>query len=295
MRRQHALITTAQASSVGVGRELCSDLVRRGIWERPCRGLYGPVGVAWTWRRRLMAAVLLAPERSLISHRSAAALLGVGGFDAPMPEITIPRGTRLRRPGIVVHESTDLHLAEVRRIDGIPITGPRRLAMDLGAVVSEARYRQSVRELRMRHRITSQGLLHTYLRHKRSGRDGGGALRAWLDRYYAVEGVPESGLELVVLDALIDAGLPAPVAQHWVRTPIGAFRLDLAWPDLRIAVEVDGRLHGAPDVTAVDARRDAALEALGWTIIRVRSWSLTADLRWTIDRLRSVVTLSGAP
>jgi len=287
LRRQHALITTSQAAAAGVGRERCADLVRRGIWERPCRGLYGPAGVPWTWRRRVMAAVLLAPDRSLVSHRSAAVLLGVGGFDEPVPEITIPRGTRLRRPGIVVHESTDLPLADVRRVDGIPVTGPRRLAMDLGGVVSDARYRQTVRELRLHRGVSSEELLRTYLRHKRSGRSGGAALRAWLDRYFAISGVPESGLELVVLDALLDAGLPAPVAQHWVQTAAGTYRLDLAWPDLRIAVEVDGRQHRDPDAVAADARRDAALAALGWTVIRIRSWSLATDLRAAITHLRS--------
>jgi hypothetical protein len=200
----------------------------------------------------------------------------------------------MRRPGVIVHESTDLHLAEIRRIDGIPTTGPRRLAMDLGAVVSEARYRQTVRELRHQHHVPAARLLQTYLRHKRSGRNGGAALRAWLDRYYAIEGVPESGIELVVLDALIDAGLPTPVAQLWVDTPAGRFRLDLAWPDLLVAVEVDGRQHADPDAVVADARRDAALAALGWTVIRVRSWALASDLRVAIDRVRSVVTSSGA-
>lgn len=208
MARQHGLMTSGQALEVGITRQRCRQLVQRGIWERADRGLYGPAGAPWSWKRRLMGAVLVAPPGTLASHRAAAALLGVGGIDHPPVEVTIPRCTNLRRAGIVVHESTDLHLAEVRRIDGIPLTGPRRLAMDLGAVVSEARFRHAVREIRFQHGVSSLALLRTYLRHKRSGRNGGGALRDWLDRYYALEGVPESGLELVVLDALLDAGIP---------------------------------------------------------------------------------------
>jgi hypothetical protein len=166
-------------------------------------GLYGPAGVPMTWRRRLMAAVLVAPPGSLVSHRALAHLLGAGGFDTPpRPEVSIPKGGSLRRAGIVVHESTDLDLAHPQYIDGIPCTGTARLAMDLGAVTSERRYRQTLRELQHQHGVSSDRLLRTYLRHKRRGRNGGGALRDWLDRHFGIEGVSESGLELLVLDAI---------------------------------------------------------------------------------------------
>ena len=112
---QQSLITTRQAASVGIDRERCRSLAHQRIWER-------------------------------IDH-------GVGGNPEPVPELTIPRGTTFRRPWLVVHESTDLALADRRRIDGIPVTGPRRLAMDLGSVVSEKRYRQTMRELRARHGV----------------------------------------------------------------------------------------------------------------------------------------------
>lgn len=293
LARQHALITSGQALEVGINRQRCRDLVRRGIWERVDRGLYGPAGVPWSWRRRLMAAVLLAPDGSLASHRCAAALLDVGGVEDPGPEVTIPRGTNLRRPWVTVHESTDLALADRRCIDGIPVTGPHRLAMDLGSVVSEARFRHTIRELRSQHGVSADGLLRTYLRHKRSGRNGGGALRQWLDRYYHLDGVPESGLEQRALDAFLDADLPVPVAQLWLAVAGGArYRVDFAFPGLMIIVEVDGSQHEHDDIRAADAIRDAALEALGWTVIRIRSRTFASDLSRAITMIRSVVISS---
>lgn len=284
---QHALITSPQALEVGINRQRCVDLVRRGIWERIDRGIYGPAGTPLTWRRQVMAAALIAPAGSLVSHRCAACLLGVGGLEAPTPEVTIPRGANLRRSWIITHESTDIELADRRLIDGIPVTGPRRLAMDLGGVVSEARYRHTVRELRFGHGVSADALLRTYLRHKRSGRNGGGALRDWLDRYYAVEGIPESGLEQVVLDALLDAGLPAPLAQLWVDAAGRRYRLDFAYPAHRVAIEVDGSQHDDPEHRAADAVRDGALEALGWTVIRIRAARLATDLRAAIELVRA--------
>lgn len=286
LARQQSLITLAQAGGVGINREQCRQLVLGNVWERADRGLYGPTGVAWTWRRRLVAALLVAPEGAMASHRCTAALLSVGGIIDPLPEISIPRGQRFRRPSVIVHESTDLELADRRIIDGIPSTGPRRLAMDLGGVVSEARYRHTVRELRFNHGVSSLDLLRTYLRHKRSGRNGGGALRDWLDRYYRIEGVPESGLEQLVLDALVDASLPTPVLQLWVDTGAKRYRLDIAYPHLMLAIEVDGSQHEDAEHEAADDVRDAALEALGWTVVHIKSKSLATDLARAIATVR---------
>lgn len=292
LRRQHALVTSRQLRLLGAHPQQISRLVERRVWEPLDHGVYGPTGVPHTWRRRLMTAILAGPPGTVASHRAAAHLLGVGGLDDPAPELSIPRGTTFRRDGVITHESTDLDLAETLLVDHIPTTGPRRLAMDLGAVVSPARFTHTVRELRHGHGVSSDGLLRTYLRHKRQGRNGGAALRDWLDRYFEVSGVSESGPELIVLDALLDAGLPTPDRQHWVVTDIGRFRLDLAWPELLIAVEVDGTQHEDLDIRGRDARRTEALELLGWTILRVRTQHLATDLARVLTQLRNLVSAS---
>jgi very-short-patch-repair endonuclease len=288
LEHQHALIARFQLGNFDGGLALLRRMLRTGSWVRVDPGLYGPAGVPMTWHRRLMAAAILAPSGALISHRALAHLMGVGGFDtAPDPEISIPAGTTFRRAGVVVHESSDLALAAPRCIDGIPCSGPARLAMDLGSVVSEKRYRQTVRELRHDHGVTSDALLRTYLRHKRQGRNGGGALRDWLGRYFEVDGVPESGLEQLVLDAILDACVRSPVAQHWVRVGGASYRLDLAYPDRRICIEVDGIQHrDDPDVRAADLVRQQALEDAGWTVIRIRSWCFASDLAAALRQLR---------
>ena len=80
------------------------------------------------------------------------------------------------------------------------------------------------------------------------------------------ESPPESRLRF----ALVAAGL-APVPQYEVRDVHGRFlaRVDPALPDLRLAIEPDGRaVHDRADAFVVDRRRQNALVAAGWTVLR---------------------------
>lgn len=284
LRAQQGLITRTQVESITGSRHLLDRQLRHGEWCRFECSVYGPAGAPLTWRRRLRALLLAAPRGSLASHRAAAHLLGVGGIDDPPLEISIPRGKSMRRRQAIVHQSSDLDRTVGVMVDDIPTTSPRRLAMDIGTTISPARYGHLVREIRARHGVTERQLLRTYLSHRRRGRNGGAALRGYLDRYFHVEGVPESGLEQTALDALLDVGL-RPVCQHWVSTPIGRFRLDFAFLEERVAVEVDGRQHLDRGVAAHDRRRTEALEALGWTVLRIRVDHFATDLRAVVDHL----------
>ena len=293
MARQQALITSRQAQALGANRERISSLVRTGHWEQVEPRLYGPAGVPMSWRRHLMAAVLLGPDGTLVSHRAGAALRGVSGLHEPTPEISVPRGRRLRRPGVIVHESTDLDLAGACLVDGIPTTSRARLAVDLGCVVSPDRYVHSIRELRFGCGLSTDAMLQAYLRHARRGRNGTGALRDWLDRYFGVVGVPESGLEQLVLDAILDAALPTPVLQHWVEIDGRRYRLDLAYPALLLAIEVHGRQHAEdPDVVDNDVVRTEALVAAGWTVLEIHRQTFATDLAATLAAIRDCVVPS---
>jgi hypothetical protein len=66
---------------------------------------------------------------------------------------------------------------------------------------------------------------------------------------------------------MIDGGLPPPVLQYEIVDKQGCtWRLDLAWPELRVAAEYDGvDWHNGPDAFLRDRRRAAALLDLGWS------------------------------
>jgi hypothetical protein len=80
------------------------------------------------------------------------------------------------------------------------------------------------------------------------------------------ESLMETRLRLV----LVRAGLPMPVLQHRVWDGAGTLvaRLDLAYVESRLGIEYDGESHLAPDAVRRDLRRQNALRAVGWTLLR---------------------------
>jgi len=66
--------------------------------------------------------------------------------------------------------------------------------------------------------------------------------------------------------------------------PIGPYILDFYCAEARLAVEVDGQMHGRPEQVAHDARRDAYFRKMGIETLR-----LGAELLKEPDRAADVV------
>lgn len=90
----------------------------------------------------------------------------------------------------------------------------------------------------------------------------------------------ESELEIWGHDAVFDSpGLRHGRAQHWVTADGKRFRLDLAYVEERVAVEMDGRrFHSGVEQREHDMRRDALLAAAGWVVLRFSHHRLHHDV-----------------
>ena len=277
---QQALVTRRQVLAAGGSGCVIDRRLASRTWEIAERGVYALAGVTWTWRRNL-AAVVLSVAGAQASHRAAAVLLGAHWDDraiAPI-ELTVPTGraparsferTRERMPDVrlIIHESVDIDHSHPVLIDGIPTTGPLRLALDLGSVVSFELYRRSVATLRRAHGVDWPSLAQIYGRHSVQGRNGCGALRDLLARHFGAAGVPDEVVEAMCADLLVAAGLPAPAHQFELLRPDGrAARLDLAYPEVKLGIETEGSIHGEEEVRQADATRGNQLVLLGWQIL----------------------------
>lgn len=67
--------------------------------------------------------------------------------------------------------------------------------------------------------------------------------------------------------------------------PLGPYRLDLAYPVIRLAIEYDGRDHREPDRAVRDLRREACVTRRGWEVLRLGAASVY-DARETAIRVQ---------
>lgn len=268
----HGVVTTADALRLHSSPHQLRRATERGELVHEHRGVYRVAGAPRTWEQRLLIAVRAGGEGALASHRSAAALWGLDGAHQGRPEIVTPRHLRSWADGLGrCHESKDLRLAEPAERFAIPCTGLCRTLIDLGAVLRDPEPLQAaIDDAVRRHLCSWDDLLHTLARHSRKGRRGAGPLRAILEECYGTK-VPDSRFNRLVERLIVDAGLLAPVVEHEVRDGNGRLlaRVDLAYPHLKIAIELDSRRHhmGATAFES-DRPRQNSLELHGWIVLR---------------------------
>lgn len=98
----------------------------------------------------------------------------------------------------------------------------------------------------------------------------------------------------VVSPSTVDAWLPLPVCQLVVPLPGGGhYRIDFAYPSVKLAIEVDGPHHRLPAAQIRDARRDRRLRQLGWTVDRFDEEAVTHHPERVLDAIRTRLVALG--
>jgi hypothetical protein len=251
-----------------MGEHALRVALRHGAWHQPWPGVVVPKDRVLDPLTRAAAAVLFAGKDAVLSGRTAAALYGCSVAASPQVHLTLPYNRWVRRrPGLVVHHDRFAE-EDVGELHGLPIfafdlviaellcTASRRLALActdqaLAAVGPD---------------LVDQVAARLECRDDRRGTRRAAALLELATG--RADSPPESWLLLMV----VDAGFPVPQAQHEVHDLAGrlVYVLDLAWPELRIALEYDG-FEAHENRVIADAVRDARLADRGWTVIRVRA------------------------
>lgn len=100
-----------------------------------------------------------------------------------------------------------------------------------------------------------------------------------------------SHAELILARALAEED-PRWVRQHKLLLPGGSTAfLDVARPDIKLGVEVDGGLHDTPIGVHSDKRRDVAAANVGWQILRLSTADVEQELRSLVSQILDVATL----
>ena len=154
---QHGLITVGQLRAVGLTGAAIGRRTAAGRLHRIHRGVYAVGHPGLTTHAEHLAAVLACGEGAVLSHRAAAAVLGLLRGPAP-PETTVRAEHHLRIPGVRVHRSRTLRDVDVSRFEGIPVTTVPRTLVDLAAELSLPDLARACHEAHVRHR-TRLGLV----------------------------------------------------------------------------------------------------------------------------------------
>ncbi len=137
---QWGLVTKQQAEATGIAWSTLSRKVRNGVLERVAHGVYrvrGSGGVdhlelraAWLQLDPAVRAWERGPTSGVVSHRSAAALYGIGHLPAETHEFRLPRRKQIRREDVRLHRGS-VDKAGWITLRGLPVTRPHRIAADL--------------------------------------------------------------------------------------------------------------------------------------------------------------------
>ena len=272
-RTQHGLVTTAQVLQHLEGGQL-DWLLRTAKLEPVRRGVYRTAGAPVGWLQQMMAACLARPG-SYASFRAGAALWSLEGFDPGVLEITVPGTCRARLDRVVVHESRVVGPEHVDVREGIPVSSMARTLCDLTAVARPWMVERAVDEALRRKLVTLRRLASVADDLAGRGRRRCTVMREIVDHrapgYHPGESEPEKRIS----DLLVRAGLPAPTPQHWVRVNGKRYRVDLCYPDAKVAIEYDSwKYHRGRQVFDRDrARGNDLVVLLKFQLLRFTSRS----------------------
>jgi very-short-patch-repair endonuclease len=253
-------------------------------FRRVLQGIYTTADTPLTHELKCAAAALTLPRGSVITGRSAALLRGVPMADFSTPvEVIVPAGeAMLRRAGL---RCTTARIADHEHSPWrqVSVAGFPRIAFDLLKQRSITRAVAQCDALLHAGAVTLDEIVSFLValpyRWARRARQ----------RIPYLDGRAESLPESVLRVELVLGGLhPVPQLEVFDEERFVA-RVDLAFPEARVAVEYDGGWHADPEQIRWDGVRRARLRALGWRVLVVTNDELRNDLDGLLARVSAAV------
>jgi len=237
-----------------------------------------------------MAAVLACGKGTVISHRSAAALLGLIDKGPVVIDVIAPGSRGRKIDGIRFHRVRPTRLEETGTVAGIPCTSPARTLVDLAGTVGDLTLRSAF-ERAAQKRLLDIAAIEASIDPRRRGMKG---LLALVEKWRAAapltktRGKLKSPLEAKVLPLLVQRDLLPPLINAPVQIADGRIEVDFLWPDHRFVVEADSRdFHGTAMAFERDRWRDRELIRAGYSVLRVTHKEAEHEVEAVVDTIVS--------
>lgn len=254
------IATTAQLLTV-MTRQQIDVQVKKGNLFRVWRGVY--TTEVPDLLGRLAALDVVMGQRAICCMGTAAALYGFDVENSTAIHVLDP-GIRMRpTKGLMVHQRLG---APLKSVAGRLATAPGWTAVEVARTLGSPRALATL-DAALRSTWCGHADLENAVR-EQCGRRGIVAVRGLLE--YA-DARAESAMESEARLVMIDYGLPKPELQYEIRGRGGeTWRVDFAWPDLRVAAEYESIAWHAGRLEMLrDRERQAGIQDLRWTVIPI--------------------------
>ena len=296
MRRaaeQHGVVARDHIAAAGISDDALHRRTAAGALVRCRPRVFRAAGAPVTWRSDLLAAVLWAGDGALASHRSAAVLWQLDGWEPGALELTVP-GTRAPRgqKGVRVHRARGLDPGDCAEIDGIPVTDVARTIIHLASFLRPAALASGLDSALVQGLTRADLVLDRLDALGRRGRRGAPLLVALLAARMDGQRAPTNRFEARLESLLVRAGLPTLERQCEIALDHRVVRPDLAYPELQIAIEADSyRWHGGRSAWEHDLARRTELAAAGWLVLHFSWRDLVERPQHVIEHVARTVEL----
>ncbi len=279
LRRHDGVITLTQARQAGLSEHAVRRRVRSGHWRRCGPGVYFVDDRPFTPAARVRAAVWSHGCQATASGLSAAWWLGLTALEPAVVEVTVPRNSHGRGAAGVRVRRRDLNEQDVFEARGLRVTG-------LALTVLEASARRGggpkIMDSALQRRVGLADLQRAHIRNR--GRYGAGAARRMLE---AAAGGARSEAERLVIQLLHEAGIKGWQANF----PAGPYVIDIAFPQQRIAIEIDGwAFHSDQEAFQNDRKRQNWLALHGWQVSRFTWLDITQRPDRVLAHIRAAIS-----
>ena len=273
---QLGLITVPQLEGLSVSEKQRRALVRSGRFERRGRRVLRDCAAPRTTAQDLLAEVLDNPG-SVVTGSSAAWLVGRGGFSPAPVHLLARRGGNHRPRAAILHETFWLPPRHTQVVRGVPCVSDARLAFELAWELRPERLRRLVDWLKSSRGMSYEQMALVAAELWRRGKPGSAEMRRVVEERAPGYVPPASELAALFDDVCERFGLPVgrrevnAGGEEWIG------RVDVIYDRFKLIVELDSRRwHDTTSAFEDDRRRDNALVAAGWRVIRI-TWRMLMD------------------
>lgn len=257
VEQQAGVVSLGQAEAWGISGSTVRRWVGEGRWRRVRPAIFLVGGHRYTDEARIRAAALWGGPHGVITGPAAAYWHRMLEPAPILIDLTVPAGSKPKpQPGIRIHRR-DLVPEDVRQRSGVRVAAKPFAALETAAALPEG---SVFLDRALQKHVPFVEVYRAYCRNM--GRPGSAAagrlLAAAADR-------ADSAAERLLVRLLREAGITGWVLGH----PLGPYRIDLAFPAQRVAVEVDGwAYHVDPERFRNDRRKGNFITRSGWDLLR---------------------------